>query len=495
MKRRIFTSILSVCFSCVAMAQNNSAEVHVAHGKFRSQPQDKAFVESYFSINPQTLSYKKLADSTLSANLIITILFKNEKNEIVNFDKFQVETEHYKNIQAINQEPNFLLNIRRNILANGIYSVETEVKNDALTTSHTSNLNIDFDVAKYQFSDIEILDTFYENNSTSKFSRGDVALMPSVINYLPRYMNQLHFFSELYIPKSALTMGKTLIQYSIQKKETGKILSEFSNSFALENATTIPILSSIDITNLQSGNYELKLMALTKSNEILATKTIEFQRSKPLQAKSFYTSDTSMVSNNDIQKTFVAQFDFETIQKRLTTLYPIASESESNYIDNLLKSKKENNMKMFYYNFWVNRNMQNPIAAYNAYELQLKEVNNAFGLAYKYGFETARGRTYLQYGPPNSINKTTQSADMLPYEIWDYYSLGNQRNIKFVFYAKDRSTNEYELAFTNKRGEVGDPNWMNKIQNTPSSRNFDNNTLLQNTGNTFDRDFNQIIGK
>jgi GWxTD domain-containing protein len=152
-------------------------------------------------------------------------------------------------------------------------------------------------------------------------------------------------------------------------------------------------------------------------------------------------------------------------------------------------------MKMFYYNFWVNRNMQNPIAAYNAYELQLKEVNNAFGLAYKYGFETARGRTYLQYGPPNSINKTTQSADMLPYEIWDYYSLGNQRNIKFVFYAKDRSTNEYELAFTNKRGEVSDPNWMNKIQNTPSSRNFDNNTLLQNTGNTFDRDFNQIIGK
>jgi hypothetical protein len=84
---------------------------------------------------------------------------------------------------------------------------------------------------------------------------------------------------------------------------------------------------------------------------------------------------------------------------------------------------------------------------------------------------------------------------MLPYEVWDYYSLGTQRNVKFVFYAKDRSTNDYELGFTNKRGEVSDPNWMNKIQNLPSSHSLDNNTLNQNVGNTFDRDFNQTIGK
>jgi GWxTD domain-containing protein len=202
-----------------------------------------------------------------------------------------------------------------------------------------------------------------------------------------------------------------------------------------------------------------------------------------------------MVSKTDVQNTFVNRFTAEEIQKRLTTLYPVANSVETGYIDNLLKDKKENNMKMFYYNFWVNRNPENPIAAYTEYETQLMQVNNAFGLSFKYGFETSRGRVYLQYGAPNSINKSTQSSDMLPYEVWEYYSIGNQRNVKFVFYAKDRSTNDYELAYSNKRGEVGDPNWMSKIQNLPSNTDFDSNTFNKNVGNTFDRDFNQSIIK
>jgi GWxTD domain-containing protein len=220
-----------------------------------------------------------------------------------------------------------------------------------------------------------------------------------------------------------------------------------------------------------------------------------FSRSKIKINKSTIFTDTSLVLQTDIQNTFVNQFTNEQIQKRLATIYPIANASETRYIDNLIKENKENNMKMFYYNFWKNRNPENPIGAYTEYEMQLIEVNKVFGMSFKYGFETDRGRVYLQYGAPNSINKSKQSGDMLPYEVWDYYALGNQKNVKFIFYTKDRSTNDYQLAFSNKRGEVSDPNWMTKIQNIPTNSDFEKSGYNKNYGNQLDRDMNLFIDK
>ncbi|MEY4875727.1 MAG: hypothetical protein RL708_876 [Bacteroidota bacterium] len=478
------------------MVNATSVEVHVTHAVFHRPLTNESYVESYLSINPQTLSYKRQSDSTYQASLIITMLFKNDKNEIVHFDKFELKSTKYRTIAAIAADEQSFLSERRNALTEGNYIVDVEIVNDKLTTSVSEKLKIELNEMKYSFSGIELLDTFYENKSASVFSRGDIYLMPSVINYFPSFKNQMYFYTELYSPKEVEIKGKILLQYAIVKKENGKVMDEFSNSFAIEMGNLMPVLNTIDISKLQSGNYEFKLQALNRSNEILAKTSIDFQRSKLNKNSNWQLNDTSsMVSKTDVQNTFVNRFTAEEIQKRLTTLYPVANSVETGYIDNLLKDKKENNMKMFYYNFWVNRNPENPIAAYTEYETQLMQVNNAFGLSFKYGFETSRGRVYLQYGAPNSINKSTQSSDMLPYEVWEYYSIGNQRNVKFVFYAKDRSTNDYELAYSNKRGEVGDPNWMSKIQNLPSNTDFDSNTFNKNVGNTFDRDFNQSIIK
>ncbi|MFM2225707.1 MAG: hypothetical protein RJA07_1909 [Bacteroidota bacterium] len=492
-----FLLLVSAVFICFGFKANAAlVEVHVTHAVFHRPSSNESYVESYFSINPQTLSYKKQSDSSYQASLIITMLFKNEKNEIIHFDKFELKSPKYKTISAIAADEQAFLSERRNALAKGNYTIDIEVVNDKLTTSASEKLKIELNETKYSFSNIELLDTFYENKTISAFSRGNVDLIPSVINYFPSFKNQMHFYTELYSPKGAEIKGKILLQYAIVKKENGKVMDEFSNSFAVEMANLTPILNSVDISKLQSGNYEFQIQALSRGNEILAKASINFQRSKLNRNLNWQLNDTlAMVSKTDVQNTFVNQFTMDEIQKRLTTLYPVANAAETGYIDNLLKDKKENNMKMFYYNFWVNRNPENPIAAYTEYETQLMLVNNAFGLSFKYGFETSRGRVYLQYGAPNSINKSTQSSDMLPYEIWEYYAIGNQKNVKFVFYAKDRSTNDYELAYSNKRGEVGDPDWLSKIQNLPANTDLDNNTYNKNVGNTFDRDFNQSIIK
>jgi hypothetical protein len=125
------------------------------------------------------------------------------------------------------------------------------------------------------------------------------------------------------------------------------------------------------------------------------------------------------------------------------------------------------------------------IAGYNAYETALIEVNKTFSSQRRFGYETDRGRTYLHYGAPNSIQEVKNDPDALPYEVWNYYDIGNQKNIVFVFYAPDRSTNEYVLIHSNARGERNDPKWAAIIQGSrPTSdyNNLDKSGYQRNSG-------------
>lgn len=496
MKTRILLSSICLLISPIFLfAQLNSPEVIIRNCVFNSKQQN-GYIETYISINPQTLSYKKQLDSTYQATLIGTIIFKNEKMEIVSFDKFQMQSPKYKNANEINKSNDQLLNIRRNTLVTGNYTVEFEIVNDKLEYKKSEQLTVVGNQNKNYFSDIFFIDTMYESKKATNFTRGNYEIIPMVLNYFPFNKSQITFFTEFYPNGIKELKGKVLYQISIAKKETGKVIDEFSSSFTGDLNSELPILNSIDISKLPSGNYEFIILATNRNNDILASKKIEFMRNNfSRNTNNSAYNDTSLVGNYDVNNTFVNRFTLEEISKRLTTLIPIASASEDIYINNLIKGNNENNMKRFYYNFWQKQNPENPIKAYNEYELTLTEVNNAFGVANQYGFETDRGRVYLQYGPPNAINKSSQSADMKPYEVWEYYIIGNQRNIKFIFYTRDRSTNDYQLVYTNKRGEVSDPNWMTKIQGLPANSNLDNNMINTNFGGTLDRDMNLFLNK
>jgi GWxTD domain-containing protein len=496
MKTRFLLSSLSILIAPLFLnAQNNSPEVHVRNCVFNS-PSQSSYVETYIAINPQTLSYKKQADSTYQATLTGTIIFKNDKKEITSFDKFQMQSPKYRTINEISYANDVLLNVRRNALAKGNYNTELEIDNDKLETKLSNDIIINDDRSKNQFSDIVLIDTMYESTMATNFTRGNYEIIPLVINYFPVSKSQLSFLTEFYPSNLTEPKGKVLFQISIAKKETSKILDEYSSSFAADLSAVVSIANSIDISKLTSGNYEFILLATNRNNEILATKKVDFMRNSfSRNIKNTMFNDTSLVSYTDVNNTFVNQFTKDEILRRLATLIPLASASEVNYINNLIKGNNENNIKMFYYNFWLKRNSENPIGAYTEYEMVLTEVNNAFGVSNQYGYETDRGRVYLQYGAPNTINKSSQSADMKPYEVWDYYIIGNQRNVKFVFYTRDRSTNDYQLAYTNKRGEVSDPNWITKIQGLPANPNLDDNTINSNFGGTLGRDMNMFLNK
>ena len=83
--------------------------------------------------------------------------------------------------------------------------------------------------------------------------------------------------------------------------------------------------------------------------------------------------------------------------------------------------------------FWDKRNPipnspENPLE--NEFFKRVDVANQHFSFAKTPGWKTDRGRVYIMYGAPDSIDKGTSSSGVGNYEIWYY----NDLQLKFVFY-------------------------------------------------------------
>jgi GWxTD domain-containing protein len=447
------------------------------------------YVECAFSINPLSVNYKTRADKKLQGTITVTIFFK-QNDKVIQFDKFNLLTKKYDSAALIVSDASALLAVKRYSLAPGEYQVDVELQ-DGISSEEQKNIPLKVTAFKpaLAISSIELLDTFYTYTDTARnnFFKSGVLAYPYVLDYYPASKNYLTFYSEIYYPEKAGLTPKFIVRYSILKLENKEVLASFTKSEVLSSAEIVPVLNTLPIGNLMSGNYIFRIELCNRANEVLASKELDFQRSKSTSSAVTSLSDLNKIDFTDVpyRNSFIDKFSVDEMVFRLNSIRPIADMNEERYIDNLLRDKKEVFMKGFYYNFWLNHYPGNMIAGYNAYEKALIEVNKTFTSQRRFGYETDRGRTYLHYGAPNSIQEVKNDPDALPYEVWNYYDIGNQKNIVFVFYAPDRSTNEYVLIHSNARGERNDPKWAAIIQGSrPTSdyNNLDKSGYQRNSG-------------
>jgi GWxTD domain-containing protein len=121
-------------------------------------------------------------------------------------------------------------------------------------------------------------------------------------------------------------------------------------------------------------------------------------------------------------------------------------------------------MKRFMYNFWILRNPDNPEEAWLTFWKEVEKVNGAYSTNIYKGYDTDRGRVYLQYGPPNTISPNYFEPNTYPYEIWHYYTLrdhisANQSNRKFVFAQTEQGSAEFDLIHSDAKNEINNRRW------------------------------------
>ncbi len=419
-------------------------------------PDNQPYVETYMNVNGSSLHYQPVADGQWQGQINVQVIF-SLNDSIVDFAKYSLKSP----LVADTLNRTNLLDVQRYALPQGIYNMHLSLVDNGSpvdTISSLAEIVVDFPLHEMEFSDIELLQDFQKGGEGTMAKNG-YTLTPYVFNYYPEGESQMSFYAELYHSHTVLEAQPFLITYYIRPFEVDKKLDEYYKMKKVDSDPVKVIMSSFDISKLPSGNYLLVLEARDKSNQLIVSKELFFQRYNPSMQ---FNLNNLMVLNTD--NTFAGQItNRDTLLQYIKYLNPISTDVERQYVQSQLLTGGLPEMQKYFLNFWMERNKLNPSLAWDEYHLLVKQANHNFKSISLQGYETDRGRVYLQYGQPSVISENYNEPAAYPYEIWQYYQLGDQRDKKFVFYAHDIVTNDFQLIHSNALGELSNYRWQTVI--------------------------------
>lgn len=448
MKSSILILFISLCSLQAAFSEN--IEAFIDYCIFHN-PEYKSYVEVYMSISGKNIKFIKKGPGYVG-QLEIGIYFIQD-SLIKAHEKYELTL----NDTSADKHSNFL-DLKRMFIAYGHYTLQVNIKDlNQPENSSTFSREIHNDSIKDQLtiSDIQLIDSAATTNEKNIFYKNGYCMYPYPLNFYDTNKKYIRFYAEIYNSDNSIGINEDfLINCSIVERNTNKVVNNL-NKFLKQKTNLINIIfSEFDISTLPSGNYDIRIELKDKNNKSVKEQRLFFQKSN--------TNIVSLTTDKDLELSFVNDFTLRELLFDLRAIRPIAHEHEKRQIDNLLTSTDIKSMKRFFLDFWVRRNDITPTETWIAYAKEVKKVNENYGTQISEGFETQRGRVYLQYGPPNNIVRSFWESESRPYEIWTYNSIENgQTNIKFIFVARNTVTNDYELAYSNAQNEISDPSWAN----------------------------------
>lgn len=479
MKYKNFLIVILLLISYSYYSYSQALNANMKYAVFYA-PEVGPYVETYLLVNGNTVTYHPNESNKLQGAINLSVIF--QKNDTVaNFSKIQLKSPEIDTTQN-NNVYNFM-DYQRFALPNGTYEMIVRIADAANPTKdyeYKEYITLDFNNTQVYVSGIELLDSYTKTDDNQSITyKNGYKLVPRISTFYPENISKLTFYCELYNVASKVTAGEPfLVMYYLRGFESQQQLTKYSG-FKRMNSSTINILmSNFDIHELASGNYELVIEARDKNNQLLAKNLLFFQRSNPN-----IKFDTEDLLSLQIANSFVANYrSIDTLRDFISSLYPRATTLEKQFIFNQAKSSDIETLQRFFLNFWTSRNATNPQEEWVAYKKLVDIVNHEYKAVGMKGYQTDRGRIYLQYGPPNTIvdrdfdasssglisveeGKSAVTGGVIPYQIWHYYQLSdNQRNKRFVFANSHLAANIYELIHSDANGELYNPQWQSELQ-------------------------------
>jgi GWxTD domain-containing protein len=465
MKKFMISFVLTACLLVHNTAPANVL-AYMTSASF-NVPGKGPYYETYLSVIGSSLKFVKNSSGKFQGTVDISIQFL-QNGVLKNAQKYSLNSPELTD--TTKGFPNFI-DQQRYPLANGMYDVEISItdKNSPESKPLVTKMpiNIRFPEEVISASDIQMLESYTKAAQPGPLTKSGYDLMPYVSTYFPENATKLKFYAELYNAKKVLGEGqKMILNYFLENYESKKKLSDYS-AFSKQNVSDVNILlAELNIASLPTGNYNLVIEVRDKDNLLQAEQKCFIQRSnKPVQLS---TEDLKSI---DINNTFVGNYkSLDTLMAYMRCLRPISSSSEMEFEENQLKEKNLQLMQQFFYVFWKTRNSLNPEASWLDYYKEVVKVNKEFGTYGLKGYDTDRGRVYLQYGAPDQRSVSEHEPSAYPYEIWEYYTLtdkkqvmtnpnNRQSNKKFVFYNPDLVSNKYKLIHSTAKGEIYNTSW------------------------------------
>lgn len=491
--RAILTNIFLLTSSATAFAIQASTSHTLFYKKQKNDStQLGANILLSWRVANSSLHFTKNNKGLLSAELVCLLRVSTEQ-QIIKEETFIINTPPVQTpedafYQIIADQYEYALNPGHYDIELVLY--EQDYKNELYQYSDT--ITVERKNERQTFlSGIQLLDTFFKTDATNIYTKNGFLNLPKPSNFIDDKKNNIQYYFEIYQADKNPTENNPLLCYSyLSWKPFDSPIPQYEYIDTLQSTASIQnIYHFFDIKKLKSGNYYINNIIKDKYDLIIDKKSLFIQRynSRPLnELNTTKESDTTIdeLKNSahilDLTNTFVAKYNASQVRAILKMLLLICDKNEGISINGFLNKPDELYSKYFIYNFWEKRDKLYPEKAWKAYTEKIKEVNKLFKGAGQSGYETDRGRIYIQYGKPNDRIIVNNESGALPYEIWQYYSTEKQgQEGIFLLYKPGRALGDYQLLHSTVVGERRNSNWRALLYNNSITGSGNINTDSQ----------------
>ena len=409
------------------------------------------YIEFHIQFVGPSLKYIGKNNGLIGEVSVVMSILKN--GEIINSDAYRLSSPFMKD--SIISD---FYDIKRFALEPGEYDFNIELQdlnNNQPPLKATQKILVEDLSTSISLSDIVVAEYANKGDGSSIFYKSGYDIIPRLVTFYPKELTIIPAYFEIY-HTNLLIDSIFAIKQTITNSISGEVIQDFTEFTKLNSAEVVPFFKKIDISKLNSGKYILSFTIVNKNMVQLSTHSYDFDRSNDIDY-SYFAEE--LMLDPSFQQSITA----DSIGFYLESLIPISQANEVRNIVKLSKQKNEESARKYIQLYWSKTSPQNTYEAWIKYKMQVQWVQLYFSNSFQKGYETDRGRVYLQYGPPSHINRNENSTSEYPYEIWQYNRIGVYNNKRFVFYNPELASNNYKLLHSDMIGEIKNPNWPSEL--------------------------------
>ena len=460
---------LVLFISTLSLAQNDAKLRAFLNEKQFYTPNGGNYLEVHLQFVGHSLYYTNVDGNQVAQVEITQIISKGDS--IVKADRYRLSSPAIKD--SIVED---FFDIQKYALQPGEYTYELIVKDinsEDEPISVIKNIKLEDLESETVMSDIVLAERIGVTKEVNLFSKVGYDVVPMLTNYYPSELGHMPYYVEIYnLSKELQDDSIYVVKQRLYDKDGKKDLTEYNRMFTYKYLGDIkPFAKSIDIRSLPAGEYILELSVLNSSKTTIANNLINFERN------NFSVDILTDYTEEIIDPAFKNSITTDSLMYYVASLIPISSPAEVKNILNLLKQEDTVLFRKYLQSYWKKSSSLSSYESWMKYKAQVQLVERLYATNFQVGFETDRGRVYLQYGSPNSIIQRPTSPSEYPYEIWQYDKIGKFSNRRFVFYNPDLVNNAYRLLHSDMVGELQNYRWQYYINSrTASGNNIDDPT-------------------
>jgi GWxTD domain-containing protein len=423
----------------------------------------RPYLEIYYSLPESQISYLLNRDDGFSCQIVMALqIFHEEKPWASKVWKIE---KTLKDTAAVNADLQIVDMLRYALEEPGQYRVMLHARDmnhgkvDSVVVGFEAH---DFWAGKVGLSDLELASQIEKlaPDSASVFAKNTMKVVPHPGLLYGASAPRLYYYFEAYrlfqgAPGSRYK-ARCLVKDSNGRMVEGLVNPDRTRKKAFDSSVEIGM---IDVSNLASGIYTFFYGIADSSGTLLAGREKKFyvyNPSLPLSAQTDSAGAVFSESLGPLDLLAGAELD-----KEFAAMQYVTNKDERKFYKNLqnLVAKRE-----FIFSIWSRPRPSQALSGLafrKQYLERVEEVNAHYRTAFSPGWKTDRGRVYILYGAPSSIERFANERETKPYEIWSYHNLEN--GVEFIF-ADRYGFKNFELLHSTLLGELQNPNWRDLIR-------------------------------